>query len=163
MSKDSFFKNAKQVASPSSQNNSPAYRFEQHQSVVYSKHSNVQPTKLDFQSSNFDNRFTGINMIKSQVIPESDRSYNLSQSGFYSGGYNSNSGFANNQYSTVRSSKVVDPMKESTMSYARAVYKITPNLSQDRIRQIAENFLKLYGTSSEITTNGVKNIHRSAY
>ena len=49
------------------------------------------------------------------------------------------------------------------MSYVRAVYKITPNLSEDRIRQIADNFMKLYGTGNEITTNGVKNIHRSAY
>lgn len=49
------------------------------------------------------------------------------------------------------------------MSYVRAIYKIIPNLGEDRIRQISENFIRLYGTNKEITTNGVKNIYRSAY
>ena len=43
-------------------------------------------------------------------------------------------------------SKAVDPMKESTMSYMRSIYRGTPNISEERLRQISDNFLRLYGT-----------------
>ena len=67
-------------------------------------------------------------MIKSQVVSDSERGF-TSASGFYSGGYNSNSGFAANQYGSIKNSRVGDPMKDSTMSYVRAVYKMTPNIT----------------------------------
>ena len=56
-----------------------------------------------------------------------------------------------------------NPMNESTISYMRNIYRGIPSLSEERLRQISGNFMKLYGTQNEITTNGVKNIQNEAY
>ncbi len=54
----------------------------------------------------------------------------------------------------------VDPMKESTINYMKSIYRGIPSLSEDRLRNISQNFMRLYGTDREITENGLKNIQR---
>ena len=46
----------------------------------------------------------------------------------------------------VGASRSIDPMKESTMSYMRAINRGINGLSEERLREISENFLRLYGT-----------------
>lgn len=64
--------------------------------------------------------------------------------------------------SQVISNSSRNPMNESTINYMRSIYRGIPNLTEDRLRQISDNFIKLYGTNSEITVNGVRNIQKDA-
>lgn len=64
--------------------------------------------------------------------------------------------------SQVISNSSRNPMNESTINYMRSIYRGIPNLTEDRLRQISDNFIKLYGNNSEITVNGVRNIQKDA-
>ena len=145
------FKNIREVTSPQSGTNSP---FDTHRSVVVNRNSgfNMQPTRLDFRSTNMENKFTNINMIQSQVVNNSPFSatHNSTMHGSRFGGMGG-------------SSRVIDPMKESTMSYIRSISRGIPNISEERLKQITDNFIRLYGTDRQLTENGVKNIQRDAH
>jgi|JI7StandDraft_1071085.scaffolds.fasta_scaffold449487_1 hypothetical protein len=97
-------------------------------------------------------------MIQSQVVN------NGSGNGFYSTGRSSNVGGNFNNFgdrfgvsvvsggSGVTGSRVgIDPMKESTINYMKSIYRGIPSLSEDRLRNISQNFMRLYGTDREIT------------
>ena len=79
------------------------------------------------------------------------------------GSYIRNSAIQSNQESNVFSNSQInsrDPMKESTMSYIRSISRNIPNISEERLRTISDNFMRLYGTDRTITQNGVKNIQK---
>lgn len=42
----------------------------------------------------------------------------------------------------------------------KSIYRGIPSLSEDRLKVISQNFMRLYGTDREITENGLKNIQR---
>ena len=89
-----------------------------------------------------------MHMIQSQVVPGfSSSGYSQTKSGFGPSFSNVNGSVGGRFGSTeLARSKVNDPMKESTMSYMRSIYRGTPNISEERLRQISDNFLRLYGT-----------------
>lgn len=64
--------------------------------------------------------------------------------------------------SQVVNNSTRNPMADSTINYMRSIYRGIPGLSEDRLRYIAENFMKMYGTGREITVNGVRNIQKEA-
>lgn len=65
-------------------------------------------------------------MIQSQVVNNSGNAFypNLKSSGI-----NSNGLLSDRFNNTISNSRVSDPMKESTVSYMRSIYRGIPNLS----------------------------------
>ena len=118
------------MTSPLSQN-SP---FETHKSVVVNRNTglDINPTRLDFKTTvgQVESKFSNMHMIQSQVMPGYSGS-NLSQSKSGFGmDYNMNSSMGSRfGANDLGKSKAVDPMKESTMSYMRSIYRGTPNIS----------------------------------
>lgn len=55
---------------------------------------------------------------------------------------------ANLIQSQVFSNNGRNSMNESTINYMRSIYRGIPGLSEDRLRQITNNFIKLYGTNN---------------
>lgn len=75
-------------------------------------------------------------MIQSQIGGSS-------ASGFYNSAKGSTVG---DRFTGTTSRANVDPMKESTINYMKSIYRGIGNLSEDRLKVISQNFMRLYGT-----------------
>lgn len=93
-------------------------------------------------------------MIQSQVGGSS------SGNGFYNSAKGSSVG---DRFTNTSSRVNVDPMKDSTINYVKTFSRGIGPLNDDRLKVIAQNFMRLYGTDREITDNGLKNIQREAH